>query len=84
MMYIFGGKDDENNKLQDTWKFNFHTKTWEEIRQSEVPAPRSGHASCVYRDYMIVYGGIFDICKELNDMWVYDMKADRWLCLFPE
>ena len=22
-MYIFGGKDDENNKLNDVWKFNF-------------------------------------------------------------
>ena len=31
-MYIFGGKDDENNKLNDTWKFHFSSKTWEEVR----------------------------------------------------
>ncbi len=31
-MYIFGGKDDENNKLDDLWKFNFQTKEWTEIR----------------------------------------------------
>jgi hypothetical protein len=31
-MYIFGGKDDENNKLDDLWKFNFLTKEWTEIR----------------------------------------------------
>lgn len=24
-MYIFGGKDEENNKLSDIWKFNFET-----------------------------------------------------------
>jgi hypothetical protein len=33
---------------------------------------------------MVVYGGIFDICKELNDMHVFDMKNDRWVCLFEE
>lgn len=27
-MFIFGGKDDDNNKLNDTWKFNFKTCTW--------------------------------------------------------
>ena len=27
-MYIFGGKDDDNNKLCDTWKFNFKTMIW--------------------------------------------------------
>lgn len=31
-MYIFGGKDDENNKLDDLWKFNFSTKEWTEIK----------------------------------------------------
>lgn len=27
-MYIFGGKDDDNTKMNDTWKFNFKTRTW--------------------------------------------------------
>ena len=27
-MYIFGGKDDENSKLNDLWKFDLTTKTW--------------------------------------------------------
>jgi len=31
-MYIFGGKDDENNKLDDLWKFSFLTKEWTEIK----------------------------------------------------
>ena len=30
-MYIFGGKDEENNKLNDTWKFNFSTNQWSYI-----------------------------------------------------
>lgn len=27
-MIIFGGKDDDNNKLSDTWIFNFSTREW--------------------------------------------------------
>lgn len=83
-MYIFGGKNDENQKLNDTWKFHFSTNTWEEIKVSDEPTPRSGHAACLFENYMIIYGGIFDICKELNDMHIFDMKAERWLCFFEE
>lgn len=45
-MYMFGGKDDENNKLCDTWKFNFSTKVWSEIDAiDEPPTARSGHTA---------------------------------------
>lgn len=38
----------------------------------EVPLGRSGHMCDVYGDYMIMFGGIFEITKELNDLTVYD------------
>ena len=27
-LYVLGGQDDENNKLEDLWQFNIATKTW--------------------------------------------------------
>jgi len=33
---------------------------------------------------MIIYGGIFEVCKELNDMHVFDLTSDSWLCVFEE
>jgi hypothetical protein len=84
-MYIFGGKDDENQKLNDIWKFNLTNCEWKEINvpePDEAPLPRSGHASQIYNDFMIVYGGIYEVTKELNDMHVFDIKNERWLCLF--
>jgi len=27
-MFIFGGKDDDNNKLSDLWEFNFNNYKW--------------------------------------------------------
>lgn len=45
---------------------------------------RSGHASQVYKDCMIIYGGIFEVTKELNDMHVFDLKKEQWVVLFEE
>ena len=33
---------------------------------------------------MIVYGGIFEVTKELNDMHVFDLKNEQWVVLFEE
>lgn len=45
---------------------------------------RSGHSAQIYNDYMLIYGGIFEVTKELNDMHVFDFKNEKWLCLFEE
>jgi hypothetical protein len=87
-MYVFGGKDDENNKLDDLWKFNFLTKEWTEIRSQpdqNIPCPRSGHTASVYKnDYILIFGGIYEVTKELNDLFVFDMHKENWICLFEE
>jgi|APCry1669189768_1035252.scaffolds.fasta_scaffold66620_1 hypothetical protein len=33
---------------------------------------------------MIIYGGIYEVTKELNDMHVFDIINQKWLCLFEE
>jgi len=84
-MYIFGGKDEENNKLNDTWKFNFTTLQWTFIECFDEPLARSGHSASIFRDnFMIIYGGIYEVTKELNDMHVFDLANDKWICLFEE
>ena len=30
-MWVFGGKDEENNKLNDLWKLDLNTYVWQEI-----------------------------------------------------
>ena len=50
-LYIFGGKDDENKKLNDMWKFDISARVWTEIVvdvPDTVPSPRSGHSSTLY------------------------------------
>jgi hypothetical protein len=81
---IFGGKDEDNNKLNDVWEFNLNTYQWTEFKLEDSPLPRSGHSAHVYRDFMVVFGGIFEVTKELDDMLLYDFKNKRWIQFFEE
>jgi hypothetical protein len=91
-MYIFGGRDDDNNKLNDMWKFNIETQEWTEIPMTArdddpswiVPLERSGHSCDVYGQYMVIFGGFFDITKELNDLYLFDFITESWLPIFEE
>ena len=58
---------------------------WTEIVAVHEPRPRSGHSACIYQDrYMIIYGGIEEITKELNDMHIFDCRTEKWMVLFEE
>ena len=84
-LYIFGGKDDENEKLNDMWKFDIAAKTWSKIvseNKDTVPSPRSGHTATLFQGYICVFGGIFEVTKELNDVHLFDIEGNRWICLF--
>jgi N-acetylneuraminic acid mutarotase len=84
-MWVFGGKDDENRKLNDLWRLDLNTYTWTEINPNGfVPMERSGHSSDVFDNYMIIFGGIYEITKELNDFYLYDFKTNKWATLFEE
>ena len=86
-MVIFGGRDFESNKLNDLWVFNFSTYQWEyiEISDDDVkPLRRSGHSACLYKDMMLIFGGIFEVTKELDDMLLFDFRNKRWILFFDE
>jgi N-acetylneuraminic acid mutarotase len=85
-LVIFGGKNVENEKLNDVWAFSFTTLTWTQYQKNEskegAPLARSGHSSSLSGQYMIVFGGILDVTKELDDMMIYDLENKRWTQLF--
>lgn len=87
-MYIFGGKDYDNNKLNDLWRFDLQTYQWKHIDPAQgshdIPLERSGHSCDVFGNYMVLFGGIFEITKELNDFMLYDFKQNKWITLFEE
>ena len=79
-MYVFGGKNDSSEKLNDLWLFNIADKKWIEIEaEGEVPFERSGHSSDIYEDYLVIFGGIWDVTKELNDLHLYSFSRNMWM-----
>lgn len=46
---------------------------------------RSGHSCEVYDGkYLLVFGGIYEITKELNDMHFFDFNKRQWITIFEE
>lgn len=80
-MIVFGGKDDDNTKLNDIWLLDIVALTWMQVvfKESDLkPTARSGHAVVMYKNQMVVFGGIFEITKELNDTVVFDFNTQKW------
>ena len=81
-MYVFGGKNDDSEKLNDLWVYNIAEKRWIEIEaDGELPFERSGHSSDVFQDYLVIFGGIWDVTKELNDLHLYSFVRNQWITI---
>mmetsp|Transcript_11067 Transcript_11067/g.16823 ORF Transcript_11067/g.16823 Transcript_11067/m.16823 type:complete len:82 (+) Transcript_11067:981-1226(+) len=81
-MYIFGGADNDNKKLNDIWRFDLHNEEWEQlaIKQSKnIPIGRSGHSCSLFGSYLVIFGGFFDVTRELNDLFLFDLHQSRWI-----
>ena len=76
-IFVFGGQDEENNKLGDLWEFNVTTKSWAQIGKPLPDMARSGHVAVAFGGKMYVFGGILEVTKELNDLLVYDFKTQK-------
>lgn len=81
--YVYGGQDDDNNKLGDMWVFDCTAKKWTEIpiADGHGPVPRSGHTIVVDGQKMFIFGGIFELTKELNDMVIFDFMTHSFTAI---
>jgi N-acetylneuraminic acid mutarotase len=80
-LWVFGGQDEENNKLNDLWCFDPSTESWSQIKPKAgdyTPLPRSGHSTVTYGSKMYIFGGIVELTKELNDFIVFDFTTGKF------
>lgn len=77
-LYLFGGRNDYNDKLNDTWIFDISSKQWELIRNDKSPIGRSSHTLVDVGSKMILFGGIVDITKEINEIEQFDYSSRKW------
>ena len=79
-MIIFGGNG-STGKLNDLWNFNLNDKKWNRIMaEGYSPKPRDGHlSSLIYKKYMVIYAGLDDKDKVINDICIFDIEKKKWL-----
>jgi hypothetical protein len=76
-LVLFGG-DGQSHYLADTWIFDLKTRTWRESKAPGGPEARAGHFT-VYdpQTGWVIVGGGYNR-RDLDDMWGYDARTDRW------
>ena len=45
---------------------------------------RSGHSAIIYKNFMVIFGGIHELTQELNDMHTFDFNNSQWTALATE
>lgn len=93
-MYIIGGRNQKGQALNDIWVFSMEKPHWRQIipkndpdaygEISMEPVGRSGHSASIVKDKMVIFGGLFEITKELNDMHVFDLSTERWVKVYED
>lgn len=84
-MYVFGGHNEDNEKLRDLWEYT--GSSWNQIEfedDENAPFERSGHTAAVVGNNMLIFGGILEITREVNDMYSFDFGAKKWKIIFKE
>jgi tRNA wybutosine-synthesizing protein 3 len=80
-LWVFGGQDDDNNKLCDLWCYDMAKCAWSQIKCNQGdywPCPRSGHSAVTWNSKMYIFGGIYELTKELNDLVCYDFASMKF------
>lgn len=79
--YVFGGQDDDNNKLCDIWELDMKTECFKELSVPSdcfQPLPRSGQTANVFNNRMYIFGGILELTKEINEMLTFDFETCKF------
>lgn len=83
-LYVFGGTRYSADfsrfaTFGDLWVYDVSTDRWDEVDpDTPGPAARSGPAVWIHRDQLYVFGGVTESFAMLNDLWVYDIRSNRW------
>lgn len=75
---MFGGRNDYNDKLNDTWEFDISSKKWDLISCEKSPIGRSEHVLINHDGKMILFGGIIEITKEINEIEQFEFSSRKW------
>jgi N-acetylneuraminic acid mutarotase len=85
-LVFFGGErynGDRATFFNDTYVYNVEKASWTRFDSATRPPPRSGHAVCAHRSFMLLFGGEFSNpslsqYRHYRDLWRLDLEDMSW------
>jgi N-acetylneuraminic acid mutarotase len=78
-LIICAGTNEQNVRLNDTWIYSITQNTWAHLKTTGFFPSRNGHSSIMLHDtHMVVFGGISEVTRELDDLYCLDTKKGTW------
>lgn len=79
-LIMFGGQEEDNKKLNDVWiaETNCEGDVWTKYPISEESyniAPRCGHSAVMHNGKMYIFGGLYELTHELNDLVAFELST---------
>lgn len=80
---LFGGRNNDPGKLNDSWIFDLSDNDWLKLSLLEKPSERIGHSmTAIFNtDKVLLYGGIGSVYPE--ETWVFDLSNNKWENMNP-
>jgi len=77
---LFGGLDQDENPLNETWGYDYVTNTWTELETTNPPSPRAWHAMAYHESegVVVVFGGGPARDAFTDELWVLDTTTMAW------
>ncbi len=78
-MYVFGGNNG-NKVFNDLHCLDTITMKWNKIKRvGNIPCARSAHTMTAMNEkYLVVFGGINENGKPLNDIYIFDIDLNKF------
>ncbi|SCM21119.1 conserved Plasmodium protein, unknown function [Plasmodium chabaudi adami] len=73
---VFGGINVQNSITDETYKFDFQARKWENIKNEYRPPPRYKHSSFSFDDVLYIHGGLDVENQLLSDLWC--LSKNTW------
>lgn len=80
-MIIFGGYN--NSLCDDTHEYDFINNKWRFLYSTSSIQPRNRHTACLWKDYMVVFGGNIGYNQNLNDVNMFHIGPRNWINATP-
>jgi N-acetylneuraminic acid mutarotase len=82
-IYIFGGYSDDgmkrSNPRNDFFRYNILENQWTLVNtNSSPPSSRHSHTAVIYKNKMVIFGGVSEQTRLLNDLHYFDFDSQEW------